>query len=244
MLGVNMDATEIFTKHSVALERLASRLTGDREEARDLVADAFTALLAGGPADADHAAPWLYVTVRNRAYNRVRHQATEARRLAVVATEVNTTPDPESALRSDPHVRSLVATAMSNLAERDRIAVSMRHVEQATYEEIAAALGTTVMQARVVVHRANDKLRRQVVASLSGPRLKGNGALVGMSRGRISDELAALLHVPVAVSAPSRVKEAVQALRHRLQATSGRAVRCAQEMITPGIAALALTTAT
>src|SRR5687767_2917505 len=150
--GSVMDAAALFTQHAVALERLAARIVGDREEARDVVGDAFTALLANGPSDPHHAIPWLYVTVRHRAYNRVRRQKMVKRRLPALLADTDPAPDPESTVRHDPLVGALVATATANLNERDRIAISMRHVEQASYDEIAAALGTTVMQARVVVH--------------------------------------------------------------------------------------------
>ncbi|HEX2040494.1 MAG TPA: sigma-70 family RNA polymerase sigma factor [Acidimicrobiales bacterium] len=234
-----MDATAIFREHAVALERLAARITGDREEARDLVADAFAALLAGGPSEARHAVPWLYVTVRHRAYNRMRHQAVAQRRLPALATAVAPLAEPESAVRHDPFIRALVSTATARLTERDRIAVSMRHVEQAPYEEIAAALGTTVTQARVIVHRANNKLRRSVISSLSRRR-----PAVRDGSPALSEELSSLLQTPVAVppSWSERVGNAVRRLRCRTQATTGRATVHIGELVAPGIAMVAMAT--
>lgn len=228
-----MDAASLFTQHGSALARLAARITGDQEEARDIVADAFAALLAGGPSDPRHAVPWLYMAVRHRAYNRVRRQALAKRRLPALATETAAVVDQEPAVSHDPRVSALVSSATARLGERDRIAVWMRHVEQASYEDLAAALGTTVTQARVVVHRANAKLRRNVVASMS--RRHGTARDRSM---RVSDELAALLHTPVAVppSWSTRVGDTVRRGWHRAQATTGRATRQVGELITPGIA--------
>jgi RNA polymerase sigma factor (sigma-70 family) len=242
-----MDATVIFTEHGATLEGLAARITRDREEARDVVADAFAALLASGPTDADHAVAWLYVTVRNNAYNRVRRQAMAKRRLAALAADSDPSSEPESAVRCDPSVRVLISTATAHLNERDRIAVSMRHVEQASYADIAAALGTTVMQARVVVHRANGKLRKHVVASLSKhrpPERAGSFVDTAARQGRVSEELAALLQVPALLPCSKRVGHALREVWHRLEATGGRAVLQLGELVAPGMALVAMATTT
>lgn len=246
-----MDATTIFTEHSVALERLATRITRDAEEARDVAADAFAALLASGPSDPDHAVPWLYLTVRHRAYNWIRRQVMAERRLPAFATEVDPALAPESAVRTDPHLRALLATATAHLKERDRLAISMRHVEQASYEDIAAVLGTTVTQARVVVHRANARLRRYVVASLSrhhadacvDSRVKAgtNDRCSGCSS--VSEELATLLQVPAVLPLghSTRARQAVRDWWRRAQATTGRVAMYAGDVIGPGVALVAMT---
>lgn len=232
-----MDAAAIFTEQAVALERLAARIVGDREEARDVVADAFTALLAGGPTDEHHAVPWLFVTVRNRAYNRVRRQALAQRRLPVLAAGIDAAVEPESVVRRDPFLRTLLSTATARLTARDRIAVSMRHVDQASYEDIAAALGTTVTQARVVVHRANTKLRRSVISSIARRRdIACNG------RGAVSEELAVLLQAPVVIppSRFTRVEDAVRRWWSRTRIGSGRVATQVGELLVPGAALMAV----
>ncbi|HEX2039402.1 MAG TPA: sigma-70 family RNA polymerase sigma factor [Acidimicrobiales bacterium] len=245
------DASTVFAEHGVALERMAARITGDREDARDLVADAFTALLEAGPSDPGHAVPWLYVTVRHRAYNRVRDRARARRRLPRLATETTTPLDPESALRHDTRVRRLLAGATEHLSERDRVAVVLRHMQQASYDEVATALGTTSAQARVVVHRATARLRRRLVATLSrrhGARdtcvssIAEHGVHDGC-RGcvALSDEVIALLQgaAVLPLSRPARVGNAVRTWWRRAQSTTGRAAVYVGEVLGPAAALVA-----
>lgn len=229
-----MDTTGIFTRHRAALERLAARITGDAEDARDVVADAFAALLEGGPTDPGHAVPWLYVTVRHRAYNRVRGRARAQRRLRKLAVDTGTTAGPESALRTDSRIRALLTGAAANLSERDRIAVSLRHVQEASYEDVAAALGTTPSQARVVVHRATTRLRGHLLTSFA--RRHGEGDP------RVGDELVALLQTPVVVplTLRARLTGAAREWWRRTQSATGRAVAYVGEAVAPAVAFVAM----
>lgn len=143
------------------LEAVAARITGDRDEAADIASEAYIALVERGPAEEDEVAPWLFTTTRNRALNRVRDRARAARR---PAPEAVTSPSPTPT--SDALSR-LLAEAASRVSRRDRTVLRLRCAGGASYAEVAAALGVTESNARVVVHRAERRFRREAVRLLA-----------------------------------------------------------------------------
>jgi RNA polymerase sigma factor (sigma-70 family) len=245
------DVSAVFHEHGGALERLAARITGDREDARDVVADAFAALLERGPSDPGHAVPWLYLTVRHRAYNRLRTRRRARRRLTKLATETTTPFGPESVLRHDERVRALLTAAAGQLSDRDRAAVLLRHLDHAPYEDVASVLGTTPAQARVVVHRATARLRRQVVATLSRRHKVqssciDNGAHDGCTGCvALSDEVIALLQgaVVLPLSRPRRVASAMREWWRRTGSTANRAAVYVGDVLGPVAALVAIAAA-
>ena len=64
---------------------------------------------------------------------------------------------PHSRLELESEVRAVLA-ALQELHEGDRSALLMRALEDMPYEEIAMALGISVIAAKVKVHRARVKL--------------------------------------------------------------------------------------
>lgn len=226
-----MDTTAIFRQHRDRLERVAARVTGDREDARDVVADAFASLLEQGPDDPDHAVAWLYVTVRNRARNRVRARVRAERRLVLLATDGVDQAD-VGPVRGDHRIRSLLAAGAAELSDRDRTVIAMRHVADADYGDIAAAIGTSHAQARVVVHRATTRLRRGVVDAL-GRR----------GQASVGDEVEALRQVPVLapLARPVPALDAARDWWRRAQLASGRAAAWVSEALAPWAAVVAVT---
>jgi RNA polymerase sigma-70 factor (ECF subfamily) len=246
------EATGLFSEHAAALERLAARITCDSEDARDLVGDAFLAFLRSGPSDREHAVPWLYLTVRRRAYNRARDRSRARRRLAAMAAEGETVSAPPTA--TDPSIEALLSNALGSLGERDRTAIVLRHLHERSYEDLALALDTTPAQARVVVHRAGARLRRQLVGALGqrhgvstscADSLASTGRHEGCPRClAVSDEIAALLHRGAAMTlAPSGRRFAGVAGRwwHRAHAVATRRAMAVGDAVTPVAVALAIT---
>lgn len=154
---------DTFTSHRAHLEAVATRILRDPEEAQDVASDAFVALIERGPVDDAAVVPWLFVTTRNRALKRLRDRTRAGRRPLPVAVPA---PDPSSAVAS-ASAADLVLAASAALSERDRTAVRLRLVEQRDYDAIAAALGTSERTARVVVHRATRRLRREAALRLA-----------------------------------------------------------------------------
>jgi RNA polymerase sigma-70 factor (ECF subfamily) len=143
------------------------RLTRSREEAEECTQDAFVRAyraLSRYPAERRtelRLRPWLYQIALNVVRNRVRRGTLESVPMdAVVGDRIASEPDesPEnSALRAEGW-RRLVA-ALSELPERYKTAVVLRHVEGLSYAEAATVLGQPVGTTKSDVHRGLRLLR-------------------------------------------------------------------------------------
>ena len=70
-------------------------------------------------------------------------------------------------------IRALVLDAIARLPEKQAMAVTMRMMEDAPYEEVAAALGCAEATARVHVLRAREKLARLLARTAPPARTAG-----------------------------------------------------------------------
>jgi RNA polymerase sigma-70 factor (ECF subfamily) len=139
---------------------VAYRLLGQREDAEDLVQDAFMTALqrvdtfeAGRPF-----APWFFRILVNRGLN-----ARKARSLRVVhaipETAASSTPSPErEAERTE--LRERLSQAMETLPERQRVIVQLFEVEGFGGPEIARILEISDGTVRWHLHEARKTLRR------------------------------------------------------------------------------------
>jgi RNA polymerase sigma-70 factor (ECF subfamily) len=157
------------------LYALALRLTNSPRDAEEIVQDAFVrAYRALGRAPTEQVqglalAAWLYRITLNVFRNRVR-----GRRVQVVPLD----PSPDGAygtlvadVREQPEAqlaraeqRAQLAALLAALPERQRTAVTLRHVAGLGYEEMAAVLGQPVGTVKANVHRGLLALRAALVA--------------------------------------------------------------------------------
>ena len=142
---------------------LAFRLTGNEEDARDVVQETYLRAYRGierfrGEAQVT---TWLYRITANCAANQLgsrrrhRHEP-----LDVVAEAPDPTPatDPvDRAVATD--LRVTLETAIAELPPRLRAVVVLRDVYDLPHEAIAAELGITETAAKVRLHRARRALR-------------------------------------------------------------------------------------
>ena len=163
---------EVLQVHGCRLMGTARRLVGNEDDARDVVQESMLAAFRsiegfeGGAA----LATWLHRIVVNAALMKLRAKRRrpetpvdallpafsqgghfEAR----VARWAEAADAP--AVRSE--TRALVRDAIARLPDGHRVALVLRDVEGRTIEEVAAALGTSPVAAKVRVHRARQALR-------------------------------------------------------------------------------------
>ena len=155
------------------LYAFALRLIGDSHDAEEIVVDAMTrAYQALGQYDSSRIAvlelrPWLYQITLNVFRNRVR-----GRRLQVAsydqpegrqATQTPGDPaaQPEAALER-AQLRGALAAALARLPERERIAVTLRHVQGLTYSDMATMLEQPMGTVKANVHRGARRLRQML----------------------------------------------------------------------------------
>jgi RNA polymerase sigma-70 factor (ECF subfamily) len=163
----------LFEQHFAELYRFAYRYVRAEETAQDLVHEGFLRLWRqraqvdlGGPA----ARSYLYTIVRYQALDHLRHRRVEERWLQEYAAPavmqqgavLAPGPDQELAIRE---TAAVVRNAVDGLPLRQRQVIHLRWHEQASYEQIAEALGISPKTVGVHLGRAIQRLR-QVLAQV------------------------------------------------------------------------------
>src|SRR5436190_14362342 len=154
-------------RHSRSVFRLAYRMTGNEQDAEDVVQESFLKAyrqLGRFEARANFGT-WLYRIVANCAVDlmRVRQGRNEQRRsetLDVLNTDNTPTEGqgPER-LAESAEIGRRIAAAMSGLTPLERAAFTLRHYEGRSIDEIARALDLGTSSAKHSVFRAVRKLR-------------------------------------------------------------------------------------
>ncbi len=156
---------------------LAHRLTGDEEDARDVVQEAYLRAYRGLDrfrGDAQFST-WLYRITANCAAThlgrRSRHRHDE---LDEATGGADQRPDHDPELRADADdLRGRLRAALDALPPKLRAVVVLRDVYDLPHETIAAELGISESAAKVRLHRARNKLRDQLFPRREGESRAG-----------------------------------------------------------------------
>src|SRR5436853_140600 len=156
--------------------RLATSITGNEQDAEEVVQDAFWAVVRKIDSFRGESAfgSWLYRIVANAAYQKLRRRRNREQELSLdevlpffdecgrhVAPEIDWTPragDPAA----QTELRMALTAAIDDLPAASRTALVLRDVEGRSNEEIAEALGLTVPVVKTRVHRARLLLRKRL----------------------------------------------------------------------------------
>jgi RNA polymerase sigma-70 factor, ECF subfamily len=156
-------------RHSRALFRLAFRMTGNQQDAEDVVQESFLRAYKQLARFDERASfgTWLYRIAVNCSLDLVRSRKRRNENFAPVDPEME---DPVLSLPShDPtpdrmamsgEVRDRVASALDELSPSERTAFTLRHFEGMCIEEVSRVLGCQPGAAKHSVFRAVQKLRR------------------------------------------------------------------------------------
>jgi len=166
-------------RHSRGLFRLAFRMTGNQQDAEDVVQESFLrAYRQLGKFDERASfGTWIYRIATNCSLDLVRarkrrseHSASEAvDGDDPVATLPSSGPTPERVTLSG-ELRERVAEAMQGLSETERAAFVLRHYEGLRIEEVSRILECRPGAAKHSVFRAVQKLRRALQPIVSPAR--------------------------------------------------------------------------
>jgi len=151
----------LFDAHSLRLYRLARRLSGDADEARDLVQDTFLRAARHPdrvPSGATAGEAWLVRILVNLCRDRWRRQAVRRHALDL-PQPVAAGPDPEAAAVA----RATVSAALATLPPRRRAVMVLHHLEERGTAEIATLLGITQVTVRWHLAAARRQLARQLL---------------------------------------------------------------------------------
>ncbi|HEV2981640.1 MAG TPA: sigma-70 family RNA polymerase sigma factor [Solirubrobacteraceae bacterium] len=156
---------ELYERHAGAVFRYALRRS-DRETAEEVTAQVFLVAWRRRGALPEDPLPWLYGVAR-RALADERRGASRRLRLGMRLRSTAVAPDPTHALPD----RGL-AEALGRLSERDREVLLLRYWEELEPAQIAGVTGRSKTATAVRLHRARNRLRRELDAE-GGEDLKG-----------------------------------------------------------------------
>lgn len=142
----------------------AMTLVHDREQAEELVQQAFANVWAASntPQDKAEFKRWLYKAILNLARDQARHRT----RWSLLRWLAPVPPNPFDEVERRADDAALV-DALRQLDPRERSAVHLRYFEDRSFAETAVTLGVSENHARVIVHRALAKLRRTMASAAS-----------------------------------------------------------------------------
>lgn len=161
----------IFSAYSGPLYAYGQRLTRSRAVAEELVHDVFARIWEiRRDWRVDSLGAYLYGSVRRRASNHVRHQATheawESRAVAGMGEGERLEESPETlVMRAD--LATAAARALEQLSPRNREVYLLHRQHHLTYAEIAVVLGVTPKAVERAIGRAVKALRALLAGYLA-----------------------------------------------------------------------------
>jgi len=171
VLAGNRDAyAALVAHHSRSVFRVAYRITGNEADAEEVVQDAFMRgyrKLESFESRANFGT-WIYRIAVHCALDKVsrRHEVNARSNVPMdaepEAVQVpDRTPSPEQLLLSE-ELGAFRESAMHSLTPLEQTAFTLRHMEDCSMEEIAAALEIAPNAAKQAVYRAVHKLRQRL----------------------------------------------------------------------------------
>jgi RNA polymerase sigma-70 factor (ECF subfamily) len=147
-------------RHERVCIRFATRMLGSREDAEDATQEALVrAYRALGRYDADSAfRTWLFAILINCCRTALLRRGRRNRWLVVDGATVARAMAP--ARRDGTEERDAIQRALMQLEPAQREAFLMKHVEQLSYEEMAAATGAGISALKMRVRRSCERLRK------------------------------------------------------------------------------------
>jgi RNA polymerase sigma-70 factor, ECF subfamily len=164
-------------RHSRSVFRLAYRLTGNEQDAEDVVQETFLRAYKQLQHFESRASfgTWLYRIAANYSLDLIRsrkrhhdHRPPAEEENDALLSIPASTPGPDRMAYS-VQVEGRISAAMAELSEQERTAFVLRHFEGFSIEEIAATLGLGASAAKHSIFRAVQKLRKAlepIVSSL------------------------------------------------------------------------------
>lgn len=146
----------LYRKHAPAVLRFALGLTGNVSRAEDLVSETFLKILVRAPEIRTQTAlAYLFAVARNAYLSDIRRHGGRYEELTEEMPSAEQGPAQRHASATE---LAAVNRAVAALPEGERAALLMKAEGDLDYDDIAAALGISVVAAKVRVHRARQRL--------------------------------------------------------------------------------------
>src|SRR5215471_12890240 len=153
---------EILNRFEIPLLQYARRITGDREQARDVVQETFVKFERNGALRReDEPATWLFTVCRNAALNVCRKE----RRMMYVDEEVIERRESEQPMPFDrleqKEATGFLLRIVSTLSLRQQEVIQLKFQNDLSYQQIAEVMQTTANNVGVLLHTALKTLRQR-----------------------------------------------------------------------------------
>ncbi len=150
------DFNRIYIEMQDRVYRLAAGLTGNRDEAEDVVQDLYEKLWRRRTTveGMDNPAGYILTSARNLCLDRLRGRRSRA--------ELSPTIAARGAEPDQGDIADIVATLVAALPERQRTVITLRDVECLEMDEIAAITGMRQTAARMALSRARMTVKEKL----------------------------------------------------------------------------------
>ena len=153
---------EIVHRFEIPLLQYAQRITGDREQARDVVQETFVKFQRNGALRReDEPATWLFTVCRNAALNVCRKE----RRMMYVGEEIIEGRESDQPMPFDrleqKEAAGFLLRIVSTLPLRQQEVIQLKFQNDLSYQQIADIMQTTANNVGVLIHTALKTLRER-----------------------------------------------------------------------------------
>ena len=153
---------EIVHRFEIPLLQYARRITGDREQARDVVQETFVKFQRNGALRRENEpATWLFTVCRNAALNVCRKD----RRMMYVGEEIIEACESEQLMPFDQlekkEATGFLLRIVSTLPLRQQEVIQLKFQNDLSYQQIAEIMQTTANNVGVLLHTALKTLRQR-----------------------------------------------------------------------------------
>ena len=151
----------LFEHLRARLTAVSRRIVGNTAEAEDIVQDCFIKWHGIDQATLATPAAWLTTVVQHQSIDRLRQRARDAaaRHASIDVTPAVAPALPEQGLLQRAELAAVLARMLGCLAPSERMALVLHEALDCSHADIAAALGTSAVNARQYLARGRRKLR-------------------------------------------------------------------------------------
>ncbi len=156
------DIQELLRRFELPLLQYATRITGDRERARDVVQETFIELQRSSREQTDHApTKWLFTVCRNRALNVCRKE----KRLTYLDEEILEKREGDEAAPfaqlERKEARGFLLRIVATLPRQQQEVLQLKFQNDLSYQEISDITKLSVSHVGVLLHTALKTLRER-----------------------------------------------------------------------------------
>jgi RNA polymerase sigma factor (sigma-70 family) len=161
MMEAEQDFEQLLQRFEVPLLQYATRITSNRERARDVVQETFIKFQRNGSVAPDKTATWLFTVCRNGALNVCRKE----KRMMFLDEEVIESRQDERPMPFErieqKEAAGFLMKILGTLPARQQEVLQLKFQNDLSYQEIAEITRTTANSVGVLIHTALKTLRQR-----------------------------------------------------------------------------------